>query len=371
MRCLLYLMIAGLLTGCATTRGEVSTSTRPPMASRTIPVSESVWDELRENLGLTEVQHPRLQDQIDGLADNTRYINSVSASSTPYLHYVLEELDRRGLPAELAFIPMIESHYRPDAVSPGKAAGLWQIRPATGRNLGLTMNGWYDGRHDVRDSTRAALDYLEYLHRMFDEDWLLAIAAYNSGEGTVQRAMRRNRAAGKPEAYWDLPLPAITREYVPRILALSRVVAEADDYGITLPEGNNPALVEVALAPGTNVSAAARAAGLDADEVRRYNAGLKGNVIPDDTPFALLLPADQARALEALAAREGLPVGSGRPAAIASQGGEYQVRPGDTVSQIARRHGLDGRSLARWNRLDNDGVIRPGQRLTLVDPASG
>jgi membrane-bound lytic murein transglycosylase D len=149
-------------------------------------------------------------------------------------HHIVSEVERRELPGELAMLPVVESAYQPFAYSPARASGIWQFIPSTGRVYGLRYSWWYDGRRDVVESTRAALDYLEKLHAEFSGDWLLALAAYNSGEGNVRKAIRRNQRAGKPIDFWSLKLPRETRSYVPRLLAVAAIVAQPDNHGLTL-----------------------------------------------------------------------------------------------------------------------------------------
>lgn len=178
--------------------------------------------------------HIRVKQQQQWFASNPRYVVNAANRSSLYLHYVVERLEERKMPSELALLPMIESGYNPAAVSNAGAAGLWQFMPATGRGYNLEQTKLYDGRRDVTASTTAALDYLTYLHNMFNGDWLLALAAYNAGEGRVSRAIERNRKLGLSTDFWNLPLPKETRDYVPKLLALVDVIAAPQDYGVTL-----------------------------------------------------------------------------------------------------------------------------------------
>ena len=162
-------------------------------------------------------------------------MDRVSDRARLYLHHIVTEVERRDLPGELAMLPVVESAYQPFRLFSGTGRrGIWQFIPSTGRLYGLRYSWWYDGRRDVVESTRAALDYLEKLHAEFSGDWLLALAAYNSGEGNVRKAIRRNRRAGKPVDFWSLQLPRETRSYVPRLLAVSAIVADPELYGLTL-----------------------------------------------------------------------------------------------------------------------------------------
>ena len=267
----------------------------------------NLWDRIREKLTLTDIDHPRIEKYLTQLSNDTLYIDMLSERSQPFLYYLVEATDRRDLPVELIMVPMIESAFRADAVSPGSAAGLWQIMPATARSLGLKRTKGYDGRHDVLASTRAALDYLTYLNDMFDGDWLLTLAAYNSGEGTVLNAMRKNRAAGRSTDYWSLNLPPITRQYVPKILALSRLIAEPDTYGIELEKiPDEPYLQTVEISPKIDLSIAAASAGISKDEIYRFNPAYDLDNKPRGLDsYKLLLPRDSARALRSTVSRLG------------------------------------------------------------------
>ncbi|MCB1856190.1 MAG: transglycosylase SLT domain-containing protein, partial [Halieaceae bacterium] len=170
----------------------------------------------------------------------------VSERGSRYLYYIVEEVEKRGMPMEVALIPLVESTMDPFSISHGSAAGLWQIMPATGEHLGLQQDWWFDGRRAVRDSTQGALDYLEDLNQRFDGDWLLTLAAYNAGEGRVARAQRRNRARGLPDDYWSLDLPLETRRYVPKVLALTQLVADPESYDLEIPPVPNSPAFEVA-----------------------------------------------------------------------------------------------------------------------------
>lgn len=195
----------------------------------------NLWDRLRDRMGLVIAHNPRVDKEIRQLKASPRYLKQLSRRARPYLHFILSEIERRGLPGELALLPEIESNYNPRAVSPKSAAGMWQIIPQTGRRYGLEQNTSYDERNDIRASTRAALDYLQWLHREFQGDWALALAGYNAGEGLVAKARRRNRARGKPTDFWSLDLPTETARYVPKLLAVAKLIERPTHYGMRLP----------------------------------------------------------------------------------------------------------------------------------------
>ena len=230
---------------------------------------DDLWTRVRAGYGLAgNVDERRIDQYIDTYSDKQRLFDRLGSDASPFLHYVVEELEQRNMPLEIALLPIIESGYNPQAVSPGQAAGLWQIVPGTASTLGLAQNGWYDGRKDVVASTEAALDYLEQLHKRFDGDWYLALAAYNTGEGNVQRAIDHNRRLGKPTDYWSLPLSRQACNYVPRLLALSRVLEAPEDHGISLsPMPNEVAVVPVEVNKQVDLHSAALRAGIDSREL--------------------------------------------------------------------------------------------------------
>jgi membrane-bound lytic murein transglycosylase D len=210
----------------------------------------SLWARLGSGANLTRhvEDNIRIDKQMEWLVKNRDFLNRASDRASPYLYFIVQSLEQRGLPRELALLPMIESGYNPTAVSVRNAVGLWQFMPATATSFGLRRTAGYDGRRDVLASTSAALDYLERLHKQFEGDWLLALAAYNAGEGTVGRALDANRRQGLPTDYWHLRLPRETAEYVPRLLAFLAAVHTPDAYGLKLsPVLDQPYFVQVKL----------------------------------------------------------------------------------------------------------------------------
>ncbi|MCP3669683.1 MAG: transglycosylase SLT domain-containing protein, partial [Gammaproteobacteria bacterium] len=203
---------------------------------------KDLWQRVRSGFKLEETQkHKRITQQVNWYKKNSSYIKRLQKRSKPYIHFILEQAEKRGLPTELVLLPAVESAFRPFAYSHGKAAGLWQFIPSTGRHFKLEQNWWYDGRRDVVASTNAAFDYLEQLAKRFNGDWKLALAAYNSGASTVSRAIARNKRQGKPTDFWSLKLPRETRNYIPRLLALTQVINQPEKYGIKLkPMPNKP-----------------------------------------------------------------------------------------------------------------------------------
>jgi membrane-bound lytic murein transglycosylase D len=202
---------------------QVTLEQLPEVAGQLQQVVETLPEPVPDLLGrmvngfsLTYSHDQRVTQELNWYSSHPGYIERIQERAEPYLHFILEEIDKRGMPTEIALLPAVESAFQPFAYSPGRAAGMWQFIPSTGRHFGLKQNWWYDGRRDVVSSTKAALDYLQSLSKQFDGDWELALAAYNSGAGTVRSAIRRNQKRGRKTDFWSLNLPDETSAYVPR-----------------------------------------------------------------------------------------------------------------------------------------------------------
>jgi membrane-bound lytic murein transglycosylase D len=267
--------------------------------------SNNIWDDLRDDFELKHYsQHANVVAQRKRFLNEEFGLAEILERGAPYLQFISEELKKRDMPMELAFLPLVESEYNPNALSPKKAAGLWQLMPATAKILGVKQNNEYDGRHDIYTSTRAALNHLDYLHEKFNGDWLLALAAYNAGEVPILRAIEKNRAAGKSTHYWALDIPfAETRAYVPRLLALADIINNADKYDLELPKvENDEVLVHVALSKQTNLNQAAKLLDVSLDELYTYNPGIKrhSKTTPTNGPHHLMVPAEKAQKIVTL-----------------------------------------------------------------------
>ena len=323
---------------------------------------DDVWERIREGFQLQDEigVNPRIERQRLWYASRPAVIESAGKRSSPYLHYVVERLDERDMPMELALLPIIESAYNPLAYSRSHAAGLWQFIPSTGRHFNLRQTNWYDGRRDIMASTNAAMNYLTRLHDMFNGDWLLALAAYNAGEGTVSRAIERNQKLGLPTDYWNLPLPKETQEYVPKLLAVAQIVTSPQAYGVDLnPIANEPYFEVVAFKPRMDLSSIAEMAEVDEDELFQLNPAFKKGVTMDG-PQHLLVPSEKAERLAAnlLLMKPQKQV----------QWQQYTVRKGDNLASIAKRHNLTVQELSDFNRLPHP-RLRIGQVLSLNTPA--
>src|SRR5271155_3198703 len=261
---------------------------------------DDLFDRMRAGFAFDEVQEPAIDQQLAWFEHNPDYLERCFQRAQRYMYHVVTEVEARGMPLEFALLPVVESAYEPFAYSVSHAAGLWQFIPGTGVRFGLKQNWWYDGRRDVIESTRAALDYLQALHDQFDGDWLLAIAAYNVGENTVQRELDFNRANGKPADFWHLRLPSETRAYVPKLLALKRLMAEPERYGLefaVIP--NEPYFAVIDTDSQIDLKIAAQLAGTSYDELVALNPGYNRWASDPDGPHRMLVPIDNADGFEA------------------------------------------------------------------------
>ncbi|ARU88120.1 LysM peptidoglycan-binding domain-containing protein [Pseudomonas sp. M30-35] len=321
-------------------------------------VATDIWERVRDGYQMQDIIgiNPRIEQQRLWFVSNPSFIENASERSSPYIHYIVEQLEERNMPTELALLPMIESAYNPLALSHAKAVGLWQFMPATGKHFNLRQTSWYDGRRDVTASTNAAMNYLTRLHDMFNGDWLLALAAYNAGEGRVSRAIERNQKLGLPTDYWNLSLPTETQNYVPKLLALSQVVMTPKAYGVSLsPVANQPYFEQVALKQNMDLSKIAEMMDLDEDELYQLNPAFKRRITMDGPP-SLLVPIDKAEKFTAS-------LSTMKPQDMISWQ-EYKVRRGDTLSGIASRYNTSVNGIRELNKLTSNS-LRVGQTLSL------
>lgn len=324
---------------------------------------EDIWERIRAGFQLQDQweSNPRIDQHRLLMASRANSIEIVSERSAPYIHYIVERLEEQQMPLELALLPVIESSYNPFAYSRAHAVGLWQFIPSTGLHFNLRQTNWYDGRRDITASTGAAIRYLNYLHGLFNGDWLLALAAYNAGEGTVSRAIERNQRRGLPTDYWNLDLPRETRDYVPKLLALSQLVMAPEDYGINLsPVANEPYFEIVSLEHRLDLARVAKMAELDEEELYRLNPAFTRRIALDG-PKQLLVPAAKAELLEAnLALMKGNDLVEWQ---------QYRVRPGDSLGSIANRYQLTVNTLKDINKLSSN-QLRAGQLLSIPTSAT-
>jgi len=381
---------------------------------------DDVWQRIRGGFRIDDaaMENPLVAEHESWFAARPDNVRRLAERSRPYLYHIVEELDRRAMPMEIALLPMIESAFNPTALSPSAASGIWQFIPSTGRHYGLRQDSWYDGRRDFTAATNAALDYLGKLYLDFG-DWQLALAAYNCGEGCVARAIQNNVHLGLPTDYASLSLPNETRHYVPKLLALKSLIHAPENYGIAIEQlPNQPYFNQVTVHASMDLHSAARLANMSSDEFASLNAAFPRKLIRSDTPVNLLVPVDKSdrfqRNLEAgnwdtwqpYAAKKGE-----RAAAIAKRfdvslarleehnqlhlkkgrlvraqtilvpvknrgtvmarndmpaphPARHEVQRGDTFYSIARRYGLSLAELAQANPGFDDG-LRVGQVIQL------
>jgi len=372
LRHALVALLAFILGACAAVPPGDAEGTAPPPSpvatadDRGEPDLEPVvappvdlWERIRRQLRFHTQYNSAIANARDHYLAQPRYLELISPRAERYLYFLVEEVERRELPIELALLPLVESALNPFAVSPQRAAGLWQIMPATADYLGMRRDWWFDARLDLRDATRFALDYLEALHGEFDEDWLLALAAYNAGKGRVRKAVRRNLERGRPTDYWSLELPRETRAYVPRLIALSTLIAFDEALGIDLPElPNAPAFVEVPTGGQVEMLRVAQIADLELSELRRYNPGQLRWATAPGSAHSLLLPVDRAERVAAALAR------------LAPEDRvtweHYRIRQGDSLIRIAQRFDTEVGLLREVNNLRGS-FIRAGDTLMIPD----
>lgn len=425
-----------LAVGLAGHASRAAAAEEMPVAS---PAAEEdsipgdVWERIRRGFAIPDLASPAVDRWLRFYTRDPAYLRRMADRAGQYLYDIVENVEARGMPMELALLPFVESAFQPEALSKAKAAGLWQFMPATGNDYSLNQNLWRDDRQDVLQSTRAALDYFEYLHGMFG-DWQLALAAYNWGEGSVSRAIARAKRAGRAADYAHLRMPRETADYVPKLEAIKRIIENPSKYGIELPDvGNEPFFVTTTKPRDIDTKTAAELAGMPLEEFRALNPSYKLPVIVASHNNVMLLPADrvdyfidnlaswmdsgqplsrwstyklqQGETLAAVAERAGMSesflrevngIPKGRQVLpnstllILSDAGDdisaddadarlrlspqttwrrvtYRVRPGDTLSTIARRWHITMKSIVTANRLRSD-RLRAGQRLILTVP---
>ncbi len=312
---------------------------------------------LRDGFSLPPVMNDRVQAQINWFVRNPDYLARVLLRGQRYLPYITAELEQRGLPLELALLPVVESAYDPFAYSYGRAAGLWQIIPGTAKRFGIRQNWWYDGRRDVMDSTDGALDYLAYLHQLMQGDWLLAVASYNSGEGNVLKAVRQNQGKGRPSDFWNLKLSKETSSYVPKLMALVEIVRDPAAFGLSLPAlVNEPQFAATDVGGQLDLALAAEIAGVDMETLYAFNSGFNRWATDPDGPHRLILPIDYVEDFQAAL--------QSVPPAERVRWQRHKIRSGETISEIADHYHTPLASIKSVNDLRGN-TIRAGNYLMI------
>ncbi|HEX9432730.1 MAG TPA: transglycosylase SLT domain-containing protein, partial [Burkholderiales bacterium] len=386
---------------------------RPPIAlvDRTSPPPD-LWQRIRQGFGMPDIDNALVREKTAYYAARPEYLQRIFDRSRMYLFHIVDELEKRGMPTEIALLPMVESAFNPMAYSRAHASGLWQFIPGTGKRFELQQNWWYDGRRDIVDSTNAALDYLQYLYDMHG-DWQLALASYNWGENAVARAIAKNRAAGRPTDYAHLTMPLETRHYIPKLQALKNIVANPEPLGIVLdPIPNQPYFATYTKLRDIDVQLAAKLAEMSVDQFIALNPGFSRPLIRASVTPRIVLPADKVdvfhenleklnekslvswktyypkkgESLESIAKQHGmtvsqlkevngisvrsrtvptlivvpassraavgmakLPIMYAPPIPITYRKIFHTVKPGETLASIARRYGATLDDMKRWN----------------------
>lgn len=336
------------------------TDIKPVVTPDTSLSQNDLWQRIRDGFAMPELDSSLVARHEQWYANRPDYVAHMMERAQRYLHYIVEEVEKRGMPTEIALLPMIESAFNPDAYSVSHASGIWQFIPSTGKKYGMKQNWWYDGRRDIISATEGALDYLQSLHDQFG-DWELALAAYNCGEGAVARAIERNRKHGKPTDFASLKLPAQTRNYVPQLLAVKNIVSNPEKFGLQLqPIPNQPYFSAVTTARHIDAKLAAQLAGISLDEFNALNPGHNRPVILQENADILLLPTDKTEAFRANLDNYDEPLVTWQA---------YESRKGERLDRLAPRFGLSVAKLKSINGLSPRSKVSNGQ--TLLVPLNG
>lgn len=339
----------------ATRNSELSTGISELANEGSAPATDSdmgyddLWERIRDGFQLqAHYSHPNVASYIQTYSEQQRYFDLLQDRASPFLFEIVEEIDRRGLPLEFALLPMVESTYNPNAYSREHAVGLWQFVGATGSSFGLEQDWWFDGRRDPLASTIAALDYLEQLYMQFDEDWLLAIAAYNTGDGNLRRAIRRSDE--EEINFWTLDLPGETEAHVPKLLALAAIIADIEAWDVELEAlSNEPVLRSIEIGAQIDIAQAARLAEIDYEVLRALNPGYLQWATHPDQQQEILLPFQNAEILE-----DAL-VGIDKRDLLTWD--RYEIKPGDTLGAIAVKLNTRVDILQTFNSLSGSRIV--------------
>ncbi len=383
---LLFALLLSTLSGCVQHASKTASLQASSARNLTLPPAtqsqqksavayqsnnhHDLWQRIRDGFQLPVTHQQRFRPQMRHFLSLENFFENVAQRAEPFLYFIVDSLEQRGLPTELAFIPIIESAFKPMAHSSSKAAGIWQFIPSTGRLYNLRQDHWYDGRRDIYASTLAAINLLDDLGKQFNGDWLLAIAAYNGGPTMVFKAIEKNRRLGKATDFWSLDLRSESRRYVPKLLAVREVIRNPKRYRVNLPLiPNHPQLAKVNLSTQISLKTAAKLSELSEAETTHLNPAFKQGITAPKGVQYLLLPMEQANIFIAnlkQRQRNHTP-----PLRVKSnQNNHYRVKKNESLFFIARRFQLKIADLRRWNRLDYGQQPRVGQLLRLTPEAN-
>ena len=374
------LCLALFLTGCASigdwsSDGNPTQSQKDPRAAKAPRInlnkqsvssldapSNNLWLRIRDGFQMPELDSPLVIEQVRWLSARPDYVHRSMARSSRYLFYIVQEVNARGMPTELALLPFVESAFNPQAKSGARAMGIWQFMPATGKDFRLTQNVFRDERRDVLQSTDAALDYLQRLYTQFG-DWQLALAAYNWGAGNVSKAQKRNLAAGLPIDYPSLNMPNETRNYVPKLMAYRQIVLDPESYGIVLPElENHPYFVAVDITKDIDVSLAAKLAEMSMEEFQNLNPSFNKPVILSAANQQMLLPFGHAEVFQENLKNYSKPLASWTAVVINKT---------ESPEQAAHSLGVDLATLREINGIPKGMRIRAGSTVLIPKVGHG
>ena len=317
----------------------------------------NVWDRIKNNLVLDIPINENVIKHRNNYLKHPDALNNLLKRSEPFLFYIIERLEANNIPIEIALLPLVESAFNPYAKSSVDASGLWQFIPGTGTHFGLKQNWWYDGRRDVVASTEGAIQYLNYLHKFFDGDWMLALAAYNSGEGRVQRAMRKNARKNRPTHYWELELPKETRDYVPKLLAIIDIIERSHEFDIELyPIANKSVVGTVPVNSQIDLNVAASLAEMSLDEFQNLNPGFNQWATDPNNATSFLLPHENITSFN-----EKIALLSEKERMVWQR---YQIKQGDSLGKIAQKFHIDIDSIKTINKISGTN-IRAGKHLLI------
>jgi membrane-bound lytic murein transglycosylase D len=349
-----------VVLGKASAPADLPASTVDDRALGVVPEVD-LLNRIRAGFQFPEFKSKHINQYEKWSSQHPTYLTNLFTRAEPFLFHIVEEIEKRGLPMELVLLPAVESAYKPNAVSTSAAGGLWQFIPSTGKYYGLRQDWWYDGRRDTIAATNAALDYLTSLNQMFEGDWLLALAAYNAGQGTVRNAIKYNTRKGQPTNYQALTLRKETEHYVPKLFALRNIIQDPDKFGVTLPVIENKPHFEIINLPGQiDLLQFAEQSEVELAPLQHLNAGFRRWATSPDGPHRLLVPlsSDMTKIAETLARIETGPNISFR---------NHRINKGDTLSAIARRYSVSVSALKTVNKM-HSASIREG--LNLLIPVS-
>lgn len=330
-----------------------------------ISPADSIWQCIREGWGVSDLPQAVVDAELKRYTQALPYTEAMALRARMYLYFIVSETEKRDMPTEIALLPFVESAFKPQAVSRSQAAGLWQFLPSTGDIFDLRQSSWRDDRLDIVESTRAALNYLQSLYAQFG-DWHLALAAYNLGQGSIRRAIAANEKKGLPTDYLSLNLPQETRRYVPKLLAIKKLIDKPEDYGLKLPEiANEPYFVKVNKDRDLDLETAAQLAETDITELRLLNPSYSRPVIVAAHEGSILIPADKADAFVSNLINW---QATGKPL---SNWDTYKVKKGDTLAKVAKRFNMTEDELRAANKIPPKRSVIVGSTLLVKNPDSG